>query len=55
MYDSLRPRVADQAPLSMEFSRQNTGVGCHFLNKVLTNQSPMDGHYEMDPFVKLCQ
>ena len=23
--------VACQAPLSMEFSRQDTGVGCHFL------------------------
>ena len=23
--------VACQAPLSMEFSRKNTGVGCHFL------------------------
>ena len=23
--------VAHQAPLSMEFSRKNTGVGCHFL------------------------
>ena len=23
--------AAHQAPLSMEFSRQNTGVGCHFL------------------------
>ena len=23
--------VAHQAPLSMEFSRQNTGVGCYFL------------------------
>ena len=23
--------VAHQAPLSMEFSRQDTGVGCHFL------------------------
>ena len=23
--------VARQAPLSMEFSRKNTGVGCHFL------------------------
>jgi len=23
--------VAPQAPLSMEFPRQDTGVGCHFL------------------------
>ena len=23
--------VACQAPIPMEFSRQNTGVGCHFL------------------------
>ena len=25
--------VAHQAPLSVEFSRQNTGVGCHFLHQ----------------------
>ena len=31
--DSLRPpwTVACQAPLSMGFPRQHTGVGCHFL------------------------
>ena len=36
--DYLRPHglettwtVAHQAPLSMEFSRKNTGMGCHFL------------------------
>lgn len=23
--------------------------------EVLRNQSPMDGHYEIDPFKKLCQ
>ena len=31
-YPTLRPhRVAHQAPLSMDFPRKNTGVGCHFL------------------------
>ena len=29
--DSVTPwTVADQAPLSMEFSSKNTGMGCHF-------------------------
>ena len=32
--------VARQAPLSMGFSRQNTGVGCHFL---LQRTSPTQG------------
>ena len=28
---TLQPRRSRQAPLSVEFSRQETGLGCHFL------------------------
>ena len=39
--DSLWPHVACQAPLSMEFSSKNTGVGCHSLSRV--SSQPRDG------------
>ena len=36
--------VACQAPLSVEFSRQNTGVGCYFLLQVIFLPQGLNPH-----------
>ena len=46
--------VSRQAPLSMGFSKQNTGVGCHFFLQVifliqgLNSSSPMSPALQVD-------